>query len=110
MSFELAEDLVVAALHVMGDAPDVDRRKAAERANVNGRRVRAGLVAAPLAAVTEQGGSADVDVDALRDVDVDVAEASKNGYDGPRVVDFGFTQIQIKIPESTDGQSPASQP
>lgn len=109
-ALQLAEDLVVAAAYVMRHAPYVDRRETAECANANGRRVRTGHIAAPLPAVAEQGDSTDLDVDALGDVEVDIAEGSKNGHDGPRVVDFGFTEIQVKIPEGTNGQRLASEP
>ena len=107
---KLAEDLVVAALHLMRHAPDVDRRNTAERANVNSWRVRTGYIAAPLPTVTEQGDSANLDVDALGHVEVDIAEGSKDGHDRPWVVDLGFTEIQVKIPEGADCQCPAPEP
>ena len=107
---KLVEDLVVAAVHLMRHAPDVDRCNAAERADVNDWRVRARYIAAPLPAVTEQGDSADLDVDALGHVEVDIAEASKDGHDRPRVVDLGFTEIQVKIPKGADCQCAAPEP
>ena len=107
---KLAEDLVVAAVHLMRHAPDVDRRNTAERANVNGWRVRMGYIAAPLSAVAEQGDSATLDVDALGQVEVDIAEGSKDGHDRSRVVDLGFTEIQVKIAKGDDCQCPTPEP
>ena len=108
-ALELAEDLVVAAAHVMRHAPDIDRRETAEGANVNGRRVHAGYITAPLPAVAEQGRSADFDVDALGHVEVEIAEDNKNGHDGPRVIDLGFAEIQVEITESTGSECLASE-
>ena len=107
---KLVEDLVVAAVHLMRHTPDVDRRNAAERADVNGWRVRTGYIAAPLPAVTEQGDSANLDVDALGHVEVDIAEGGKDGHDRPPVVDLGLTEIQVKIAKGADCQCPAPEP
>lgn len=51
--FELAEDVAVAAAHVVRHPPDVDHPAAAEHPNVNGRGSQAAGFASPLAPVTE---------------------------------------------------------
>src|SRR5260370_32349140 len=80
--FKLAEDVAVAAAYIVRHPPHVDSPAAAEDPNVNGRGVRVAGVAAPFAAVAEDGQAADVDVDAFRHVDVDVAAPHQDGH-GP---------------------------
>jgi hypothetical protein len=60
--FELAEDVAVAAAHVVRHPPDVDRAKDAEGADVAGGGLGMPAVAPPVPAVTEEGEAADVDV------------------------------------------------
>ncbi len=94
----------------MRHAPDADCSNAAERANVNSRRVGACDVAAPLPAATEEGDSTNVDADALQYIDVDVAERSQNGHGRRRSVDLGFSQIEVDVCEDADGDRPPPQP
>ena len=105
---QLTEDLAVAAAHLMRYAPDVDRPDEAERANVNRWRIRPGDVATPLPAVTEDCEPADVDVDALRHVDVDVAEGHQNRDGRLRRVDLGLAEIEVDVREGADGTRPPS--
>jgi hypothetical protein len=72
--FELLNDFLVAAVHLMRHAPDVDRSKQGETANTNAGRPYAGNISPPFTSVTEGDDAADVDVDALWRIDVDVAE------------------------------------
>src|SRR5439155_13995769 len=85
--FQLPEDLPVVAPHVVGDAPDVDRADPADHADVHRRRIGARVVAAPVSPAPEQNPAADLHVDALRHVDVRVAEADEDAKRDARVVD-----------------------
>ncbi len=78
--FKLAEDVAVAALHIVRHPPYVDCPTAAECANANDRGLRAADVPPPLAAVTEDGDSADVDIDAFRHIDIDVTAGHEDGH------------------------------
>src|SRR6266705_5954107 len=95
--FKLAEDVAVTAVvHIVRNPPYVDCPGKAEYANVDGRGGRAVGVAAPVPAVAEDGDSADVDVNAFRHVDIDVAERRQNGHRRLAVIDGGFTQIEVE--------------
>src|ERR1700744_6730021 len=62
-----------------GDAPDVDGAEQAGHPHGDGRGVRGGDLVAPVAAVAEQGPPADVDVEPLGHVDVEVAAERQHG-------------------------------
>ena len=107
--FELAEDVAVIAVHIVRHAPYVDCPEAAECANVNGRGIRPADVAPPLAAVTEDGDSADVDVNALRHIYIDVTEGHEDGHGRLRMVDRGFAQIEVEVSQDSGGDGPPAQ-
>src|SRR5260221_12934197 len=108
---KFAEDIAVAAVaHIVGHPPYIDGPGKAEYANANGRGVRAADVTAPVPAVAEDGDSADVDVHALRNVDIDVTECRENGHRRLPLLDSGFAQIEVEISESTGRNGPPAQP
>ena len=104
--FDLADDVAVAAIRIVRHPPYVDCRKAADGANVNDRRVRRADILAPLAEVTEDSDSADVDVDAFWYVDIDVPEGQQDGHRRARLVDCGRAQVEVQVPEGGGGQRP----
>src|SRR5262245_56475508 len=107
---ELTEDVAVVAAHVVRHPPDVDRAKDAERADVDGWGVGMPGVVPPVPAVAEESEAADIDVDAFRDVDVDVAEGREDGHVRLREVDGGFAQIEVEVTEGGCRDGPPAQP
>ena len=97
---------VAAAVHIGRHPPYVDRPGEAEYANTNGRGVRAAFVAAPLPAVTEDGDSADVGIDAFRHVDIDVTERRHDRHHCLPLIDRGIPQVEVEISEGTAGDGP----
>ena len=90
-AFKFAEYVAVAAAaHIVRHPPYVNCPGEAENADTNSWGVRAAGVAAPVPAVTEDGDSADVDVNAFWHVDIDVAERRQNGHRRPSLIDRGF--------------------
>src|SRR5690349_10936608 len=108
--FNLTEDLAVVAAHVVRHPPDVDGAEDAERADVDGRGVRMSAVAPPVPAVAEEGEAADVHVDTLRHVDVNVAEGGEDGDGRLRKVDGGFAQIEVEVAEGGGRDRPLVEP
>lgn len=108
--FELAEDLAVTSVHIVGHPPHIYGPAAAEYANVNGWGVGADDVAPPVTVVTEDGQPADVDVDALRHIDIGVTADREDGHGGVRLVDGGFTQVEIEVAEDAGREGPPAQP
>lgn len=108
--FELAEDLAVTSVHIVGYPPYVDCPAAAEDTDLHDRGVRTDDVVPPVTAVTEDGQPADVDVDALRHIDIRVTADREDGHGGVRLVDGGFTQVKVEVAESAGGEGPPAQP
>ena len=105
--FQLLDDFLVAAAHLMRYAPDVDRSKQRENANTNAGRPRARNIFSPFTSVTEGDDAADVDVDALRRIDVDVAEDHEDRHGYLRAVDLGLAQIKVDVSEGRYGKGPS---
>lgn len=100
-------NLPVAAAHLMRHAPDVDRSKKGESANANAGRPRARNISPPFTSVTEGDDAVDVDVDALRGIDVDVAEGHEDSHRYLRAVDLGLAQIKVDVSERGYGKGPS---
>jgi len=94
----------------MRHPPHVDGPAKAKNANMNRRGVRPAGVMAPVPAVAEDGGPADVDANAFWHVDIDVAERRQDGYRRPSLIDRGFTQIKVQVSENTGNERPPGQP
>ena len=94
----------------MRHPPHVDGPGKAKNANMNSRGVRPADVTAPVPAVAEDGGPADVDVNAFWHVDIHVAERRQDGYHRPSLIDRGFTQIKVQVSENTGSERPPGQP
>lgn len=108
---KFAEDIAITAIaHIVRHPPYVDCPGKAEYANMNGRGVRAADVATPVPAVTEDGDSAHVDVNAFRHVDIDVTERRENCDRRPPLLDRGFAQVEVEISEGAAGEGPPAQP
>jgi hypothetical protein len=105
--FELLHDFPIAAAHLMRHAPDVDRSEQGERAKADAGRSRAGNISAPFTAVTEGHDAADVDVYALRRIDVDVAEDHEDCHGYLRAVHLGLAQIKVDVSEGSHGKRPS---
>lgn len=108
--FELAEDLAVTSVHIVGHPPHVHCPAAAEHADVHDRGVGTDDIVPPVTVVTEDGQPADVDVDALRHIDIGVTEDREDGHGGVRLVDGGFTQVEVEVSEGASGEGPLAQP
>ena len=108
---EPAADIpVTAAAHVVRHPPYIDCPGEAEHANTNGGSVRAAGITAPVPAVAEDSDSADVDANAFRHVDIDIAEQRENRHRRPPPVDRGFPEVEVEIPEGAGGDGPPAQP
>jgi hypothetical protein len=104
---KFADDLAIAAIaHIVRYPPYIDRAGEAEYANVNGGGVRAAHIAAPIPTVAEDSDSADIDVNAFRQVDIDVTEGRENRHGRLRLVDGGFAEVEVEISEDASGDGP----
>src|SRR3954452_7226082 len=74
LRFELCDHLAIRPVHVRGNTPDIDSAKQAVRAHAQRRLGCPCCVAPPVAAAAEDDQPADLDVDPVREIDVDVAE------------------------------------
>ena len=101
--FDLAQNVAVAAVRIAWHLPYVDCRKAACCANVNGWRVWGTSVVPPLTEVTEEGDSADLDVNSFWDVDIDVPEDQQNGRGRARPVDGSLAQVREQFSQQAGG-------
>jgi hypothetical protein len=110
-AFGLADDVVITASeHVVRHSPYVNRPGTAEYADMNGRGVWTRYVEAPLPDMAEDWESADIDADALRYVDIDVAGHCEQDHRGLWAIDCGFAQVEVQISERARGEGPAPQP
>jgi len=95
--FGPADDVAVSAERVTRHAPDIDCGAAANRSNANGRRVRGSDIPPAIPQVTEYGDPADLDVDVLWHVDIDVPAGEQQGYGRARLVHHGVAQVKVEI-------------
>lgn len=73
---------------------------------MNGRGVGAVSLEAPVPAVAKQADPADVDVDALWHIDIDVSERREDSHRGLPVVDRDVAQVEVEIRETAGGDGP----
>jgi hypothetical protein len=104
-----ASDFPVAAAHLMRHPPDVDGGEAADDANMDGRRIGAAQIAAPVAPATHDGDSGDIDADAFGDIYVEVPEADHSRHCCFWLLDFGLAKVEIEVGEHRNGQRSASE-
>ena len=60
--------------------------------------------------MTKGDDAADVDVDALRRIDVDVAEDNDDSHGYLRAVHLGLAHIEVDVSEGSYGKGPSLQP